>query len=131
MPNGKDVEKLLFDTDILIDALRGLSSAKSYLEGLVNADVYFSVVTVTELWAGARPSEEQALEVFLSGFHPVSIDEKIARQAGVYMQHFSKSHGLLVPDALIAATAQSLKTTLVTRNTKHFPMKDVRLKSPY
>lgn len=44
---------------------------------------------------------------------------------------FGKSHGLLVPDAVIAATASILNARLVTRNAKHFPMKDLDLLVPF
>jgi predicted nucleic acid-binding protein len=38
-----------------------------------------------------------------------------------------QSHGVLIPDVLIAATAQVHGARLVTRNARHFPMLDTLL----
>jgi predicted nucleic acid-binding protein len=38
------------------------------------------------------------------------------------MQRFYLSHGLLIPDALIAATALDYGITLYTKNVRHFRM---------
>jgi predicted nucleic acid-binding protein len=38
------------------------------------------------------------------------------------MQRFYLSHGLLIPDALIAATALDYGVTLYTKNVRHFLM---------
>ena len=38
------------------------------------------------------------------------------------MRHFHKSHGIDIPDALIAATAEHHELRLATLNVKHFPM---------
>jgi predicted nucleic acid-binding protein len=54
--------------------------------------------------------------------HDVDLD--IARLGGAYRRRFGASHGVLIPDALIAATAQAHGARLVTRNARHFPMLD-------
>lgn len=123
--------KRLLDTNILVDALRGLPDCEDYLSRLTEGDLYCSTITSAELWAGVRPADEDDLDIFLGAFHWVSVDEAIARRAGHYMQKYSKSHGLLLPDALIAATAQFLEADMVTLNIKHFPMKDLKVVSPY
>lgn len=129
--SGKTVADLLLDTNILIDALRGHEPCERYLEKLSGEGVFCSVITAAELWAGVRPQEVDELELFLSAFRLQPVDEPIARQAGLYMQQFSKSHGLLLPDALIAASARALKARLMTHNRKHFPMNDIIVASPY
>ncbi len=125
------MNKIVLDTNILVDALRGHEDSESYLEGLKEGDVYCSVITAAELWAGVRPNEMDELDIFLSAFHLLPVNEPIARQAGLYMQHYAKSHGLLLPDALIAATAQSVQARLMTHNRKHFPMNDILVSTPY
>ncbi len=122
---------LLVDTNVFIDFLRGMDRAKEYFLKHRNDSLFCSVITIAELWAGVRPLEEAGLEGFLSGFRSVSVEDSMARQAGKYMQQFAKSHHLLLPDALIAAAARHLQASLVTHNVKHFPMKDVRVFSPY
>jgi len=45
---------------------------------------------------------------------------------------FHKSHGLVIPDALIAATAVTNNLELVSNNVRHFAMiPELRLHRPY
>ena len=48
----------------------------------------------------------------------------ISRLAGGYCLQYRRSHGVGIPDALIAATAHVHGARLVTRNLQHFPMLD-------
>jgi predicted nucleic acid-binding protein len=125
------VAKKLLDTNILVDALRGHPDCETFLERTAKEELFCSVITSAELWAGVRPAEEDDLDVFLGAFRWVPVDESIARTAGRYMLMFAKSHGLLLPDALIAASAHQARAELVTLNVKHFPMKDIRVVAPY
>lgn len=61
----------------------------------------------------------------------MDVDVSIADKAGEYLSKFSKGHALNIGDALIAATAREMSLKLVTRNVKHFPMKDIELFMPY
>jgi predicted nucleic acid-binding protein len=48
------------------------------------------------------------------------------------MESFYLSHGLILPDALIAATALEHNLTLYTRNTRHFRMiPRLKVSQPY
>jgi predicted nucleic acid-binding protein len=38
------------------------------------------------------------------------------------MRHFAMSHGIDIPDAIMAATAEHRGLRLATLNVKHFPM---------
>jgi predicted nucleic acid-binding protein len=113
---------VLLDTCVFVDLLRGRQTA-------IDATAAFPVrpcvcdVTMMELYVGARTQREQArIEMVLSDFAPVSIEQSIYRRAGQWMRHYKASHGLDVPDALIAATAEHHGLALVTLNVKHFPM---------
>jgi predicted nucleic acid-binding protein len=57
--------------------------------------------------------------------------DAIADEAGEYMMKFHKSHALSIGDAVIAATAKEMRMTLLTRNIKHYPMKDIEIVKPY
>jgi len=129
--SGGPVSRKLLDTNILIDALRGHPRCEAYLESVVKEELLCSVITSAELWAGVRPTEEDELDIFLGTFRWLPVDEPTARAAGRYMLTFAKSHRLLLPDALIAASAQIARAELVTLNVKHFPMKDIRIAAPY
>lgn len=116
--------RLLVDTDVLIDYLRGDAKAVAWLEDTPET-LLVSTVTVAELYAGVREGEYEALTTFLSAFHTVAVTGEIARKGGLYRRDYGGSHGTGLADALIAATAEKAKAQLVTFNQKHFPMLDV------
>lgn len=116
-------DRLLFDTDILIDYLRGRSEAKEYLESLTEQAFLISSITVAELFAGIRNDKEKnQLEIFVSSFEILPITKEIAERGGLICNAFSRSHGTGLGDALIAATAEIHNASIVTFNKKHFPM---------
>lgn len=121
--------RLLLDTDILVEYLRGRREAVEYLEGLTT-DLYVSVISVAELFAGVRDDrEERSLKQFLLAFTALPVTEKVARLGGLYRRDYRSSHGTGLADALIAATASETGTSLVTFNRRHFPMVEITV--PY
>jgi predicted nucleic acid-binding protein len=113
---------LLFDTDVIIDYLRGTASAVAYLEKQ-HRPFCVSVITITELYAGIRDSGEAGqLEDFLRSFEVITVTREIGQTAGTLCRTFRKSHGIGLGDAIIAATVAAAKATLVTLNKKHFPL---------
>ncbi len=115
-------ERLLIDSDVLIDYLRGKAEAVSYLEGLTES-LLVSVITVAELYAGVREGAERIkLDGFIRAFEIVPVDREVAIRGGLYRRDYMKSHNVGLADALIAATAEFRQATLVTLNSKHFPM---------
>ena len=113
---------LLFDTDVLIDYLRGRAEAVEYIDTL-SVLLFVSVITVAELYAGVRDGAERTqLDAFVSAFGIISLDHDIAVTGGLYRRDYGKSHGTGLADALIAATGTTRALTLVTPNKKHFPM---------
>jgi predicted nucleic acid-binding protein len=122
-------ERLLIDTDVLIEYLRGRDRAVEYLEGL-HADLYVSVVSVAELFAGVRGEEEEAsLKQFLLTFTVLPVTQKVAQLGGLYRREYRTSHGTGIADALIAATAEDSGAGLVSFNRRHFPMVEITV--PY
>ena len=115
-------ERLLMDTDVLIEYLKGRGQAVEYLEGLTS-DLYLSVISVVELFAGVRDDEEESsLNQLLQTFVVLPVTEKVARLGGLYRRNYRPSHGVGLADALIAATAEDTGAALVTFNRRHFPM---------
>ena len=91
--------------------------------GALTARPLISVVTVAELFAGVREGRERTqIEQFLRRSILVEIDEQIATRAGLILRQYRKSHSTGLADALIAAATESSGASLVTLNTKHFPM---------
>ena len=56
------------------------------------------------------------------------MDETVAEIAAQYRQQFRrKEKQVYLIDCLIAATAKLYNLTLVTKNTKDYPMKDIKV----
>jgi predicted nucleic acid-binding protein len=123
----------LFDTNILIDYLKGKPEATSLLEQCLKEGQVLtcSLITKVELLSGARPGEEQILRDFLDAFDRIGLDDQIAEGAGRYMSLYRKSHGINAADAIIAASALVRVAVLYTLNDKHFPMDDIKVIKPY
>ena len=66
--------------------------------------------------------EREALDRLEELLEPVSIDREIAVQGGLFRRDYGKSHGTGLVDALIAASAVSTRSSLVTLNARHYPM---------
>lgn len=116
--------RFLFDTDVLIDYLRGDSQAIASLEPHAEA-IAVSAVTIAELYSGVREGNERSeLDLFVSALDVIPVDQEIAIQAGMFRLLYWKSHRLGLPDTLIAATASLRGVPLVTLNRKHHPLID-------
>jgi predicted nucleic acid-binding protein len=89
------------------------------------------VISEAEIYANVRPGEESAVQAFFHSLTRLDVDGKIARKAGKYRARYLRSHGLALPDALIAATAFVAGTDLIARNARHYPMTDVKVVEPY
>jgi len=112
------MEKILADACIFIDIFRG--NYKLYLELMENEVVINSIIYM-ELIRGARDKNElKKIDKYLKGFEMIFIDERISQEAMMLMKTYSLSHGLLIPDALIAATAISRHISLWSFNKKDF-----------
>jgi predicted nucleic acid-binding protein len=80
-----------------------------------------SAVTQMELIVGCRNKAElRALDLFLSRFRVVGLDERISDTAIGLLRRYRLSHGLLIADALIAATALSAGGSFVTKNQRDY-----------
>jgi predicted nucleic acid-binding protein len=124
-------DRLLLDTDVAVEYLRGRPEAVAWLDSR-KSELLLSVITLAELYAGLRGEEERReMEKFLLAFEIAPVTPEIARQGGRYRRDYRPSHGTSLADALIAATASGRDAVLVTFNTKHFPMlEDARVPYP-
>ena len=124
----------LIDTDVLIDALRGSGQSKRFLfEQHTQGGIQISVVSAMELIQGCRnAAERNSLLKSMSTWNVLPIGPSASLKAYEWMLSFSLSHGLEIPDALIAGTAAERNLVLFTRNTRHFQMiSEVTLEQPY
>ena len=112
----------IVDTDILIDAGRGVLEAVDCLKDIkASSTLTISIVTQMELMVGCRnKSELQKLDKFLKQFQTVKLTEAIADKAVELLHSYRLSHGLLIADSLIAATALTLNVAFISKNQRDY-----------
>lgn len=115
----------LFDAPILVDALVGLSSARTAI--VTVPERYVTRLAWTELMAGARGDEDR-VEEFLDHFKIIELTEDIARRGATLRR---QRPDMALADALTLATAQLTGRILVTRNTRDFPATMPGIRVPY
>lgn len=114
---------MIFDTDIIIWALRGRTWAQRLLEDTPAADRTISLATWMELLEGARDKRELAyLKKMLTDLRMriLPLSEPVGALAAGYLEEHALADGLESMDALIAATAVNHGDTLATGNIRHF-----------
>jgi predicted nucleic acid-binding protein len=112
----------IFDTDILINVGRGDAEAIDCLQNhSQTSTLAISVVTQMELLVGCRnKTEQQILAKFLKQFQILEINEQISDRAVKLLERYRLSHGLLIADSLIAATAIENNEDFISKNQKDF-----------
>jgi predicted nucleic acid-binding protein len=80
-----------------------------------------SIITQMELIVGCRNKVElRTVERFVARFQVIKVNEAISGMAIDLLRQYRLSHGLLIADALIAATAVTLAQPLVTKNQRDY-----------
>lgn len=119
----KLVNLTIVDTDILIDVGRGSVHAIDCLRQIKQqSSLAASVVTQMELLVGCRNKAELInVEKFLQlNFQLIKITGQISDAAVDLIRQYRLSHGLLIPDALIAATSLALNAPLISKNQRDY-----------
>ena len=109
---------VLVDTDILIDVSRNIETAINRLAiEEQRGQIAISAITQMELIVGCRNKLELGhLNRFLSRYQILQINEDISALTVELIKTYRLSHGLLMPDAFIAATAIIGNLPLLTKN---------------
>ena len=119
------MSKVILDTDVLIDVLRGREAIRAFLlEVTRDAVPCCSVISVAELCAGLRPAEEEPTRALLDALVIVPVTREIAEVAGRF-KRTTRSRRLELADCLIAATAFVERAVVATGNIKDYPMAEV------
>lgn len=114
--------KILVDTDIVIDVGVGIINAIDRIQQESQSSILaISIITQMELLVGCRNKTElQKLESFLTHYQIIKLEGHISEKALDLIKTYRLSHGLLIPDALIAATAIIESIPLLTKNQKDY-----------
>lgn len=114
--------KLVVDTSILIDYLRGGKRWEKFiLEVQEGSEFYLPTIVVFELFSGKSSADPQILKKItdlLRFFQQIELSEDIARHAGQLYRDISKEFD--IPGYIVAATALNIGASVVTLNQKDF-----------
>ena len=125
--------KIVFDTSILVDCLRGNAGAINVVERVAKMELegLISVLTEAELYSGKECDTDTGfakVKDITSLFTTILLTSEIAQEAGFIRRKYK----VAIPDAIIAATASSHNAKLWTKNTKDFEIiKEIRTEDPY
>ena len=114
--------KLVVDTSILIDKLRGGKKWDKFLSVLDdNIELCLPSIVIFELFSGHSSKKNQVsskISNFRKFFSEIDLTPEIAKRAGEMNRDIVG--GLDLPDYIIAATAIEMGAKIVTLNKKHF-----------
>lgn len=121
-PSPKEKMKLVVDSSILIDHMRGGLHWLDFLRNVdPNVTLLLPTIVLFELYAGKSARDQQvqkSIMTLVQKLQKVDLTEDIALEAGrIYRE---MNIGLQAPDYIIAATARRLDAQVLTLNKKHF-----------
>ena len=120
------MKRILLDTDVLINFLRGQEKIRDYLASVLDeADVCCSAVAVAEIHAGMKEHERRKTTELLDSLTIIDVTRDIAEKTGAYKRTI-RSQDLELDDCIIAATAFIEHAILATGNINHYPMTDIK-----
>jgi predicted nucleic acid-binding protein len=122
----------ILDSDIVIWILREDPKIIESIHKLTSdVDLAVSALTVTEIYKNIFPSEIVKTETLFDRLRIFDVTREIAKDAGYYWQEYArKLTGLSLADCVIASTTKVNKAILLTLNTRHFPMTDIKVQNP-
>lgn len=118
--------KVICDTDVMIDYLNSNSEryliTKNLIENSIRTEnVILSAVTKMELIIGATNKiDMERTNKSILRYTVTFINDDITQTAIQLLQDYRLSHGLALPDALIAATSIIIQLPLFTYNLKDY-----------
>ena len=122
--------RYLLDTDAIIDYLLGIPSSVALIQDVHERGDTLCVgdVVIAEVYAGLRPRHRDAAEKLLAACTFLPTSPAVARQAGRWRYDWARRGVTLsTTDTLVAATAHAYGATIVTGNTKDYPMPEITL----
>ncbi len=123
---------VLCDTDIIIELYKNNTSIIAALHKIGQENIAISLITAGELLFGAINKRElNRISKDIANLHTLPLNEAIGILALDLLQKYTLSHKLMLPDALIAATALHHEISLYTLNQKDFrPISGLKIYMP-
>ncbi len=121
--------RYLLDTNILIGCLRGHPPTMQLWRTLQReGELCISSMTYLEVIAGIRPLQESLTWELLMSVTAFPLDNAVAEQAArLIVRYCTMGLTIGLADAGVAATAIVHDLTLVTYNTRDFPIRELKL----
>jgi predicted nucleic acid-binding protein len=116
---------VLFDTNILIDYLRGIPQARAECDR--HTDRAVSILSWMEVMAASTAANEADARLFLLNFYTLPLVADVTERAF----RLRRTSRIKLPDAVIQATAEDDGRVLITRNTRDFPAGTPGVRIPY
>jgi predicted nucleic acid-binding protein len=124
--------KLIVDTDIIIDYLKGVKPARELFKSK-DIVIYCSILSKKELLSKVELSDSERKKIMnlISRLKVLKIDNDINQKYMLLINRYGERQSSIV-DYLIAATAWAKNLPLLTRNIKHFKkIKEIKLSPVY
>lgn len=123
------------DTDILIDFYRNYQPSIDFLDYYYSMDEILAISSITqmELYIGCRNKRELTETVkFLKQYEVVHFSRSISEKTVKLIREYNLGHGLLMADAIIAATVLVSEGQLFSKNASDFVfIKNLNVNRPY
>jgi predicted nucleic acid-binding protein len=123
------MKKYLLDTNVFSQVFKGNQTVTNYI---ANLEIVIDSTIYIECLQGSKSNKEKLIiKKVLSNFPLLLASEKISKKAIDLIDTYSNSNGLLLADALIAATALENDLTVMTYNIDDFKfIKDLKWQKP-
>jgi predicted nucleic acid-binding protein len=116
----------LLDTDTVIYNMKGNANVQKHLRQHINDSINISVITLMELYYGARKSQKASanlakIKILEQSIETIPVGLESTEIFGLLKAQLETSGNRLDDfDLIIASCAMAHNLTLVTNNTKHF-----------
>ncbi len=112
------MSKFLIDTNVFSEIFKANRDVTDYVRGL---DSIIDTTIYIECIQGSKSNAEKiSIKNYLATFPIVSLTAGISEIAIRLIDQYSNSHGLFLPDALIAASALENDLAILTYNIRDF-----------
>ncbi len=123
------MDEYLLDTNILSKICYGNVDVKNFVDNIVVG--VETVVYIECIQGSISDTDKRCIKRSLQNIKFYPLTDDIAQKAIKLIDTYSNSHGLLLADAIIAATVLEYDLILITYNTKHFQfIKGLKLLKP-